>query len=307
MIGKLDALLGLVVIWGQEGLRRFPLCQQVRHVLGHVIGGGDEAGCGRRQNDVGLIGFKGAAMKSIAGGTIKIVGLIEGRVRHAQDVEELLFCIEFEWLAGCPFNGVTGEGGVMETSSSQAAGSFEFDPESCAMYMPEINTFQTMSFGTDYDVFLLPPQTDKPAAAVMGRGIFLPTFRDRPEVRALLAHLASTDFDPAPFAPPRLGSSPSHPEAHRRYEVALLAESIAAGTFRFDGSDLMPGAIGSAGQGAMRDFHPGYIFELGTPGSFYHGIAELHAGTHDDPAQILYLIEQDWLAYEEWAEAQPGG
>lgn len=191
------------------------------------------------------------------------------------------------------------EGEVMDT--------FELDPDSCAMYMWDLPPIRGMSFGTDYNVFLLPPLNLQPAPAVMGQGNFLLTFRDRPEVRALLEHLASADFvGTAPFAPPRLGTPSSNPDPQRRHEATLLDESIAAGTFRFDGSDLMPGAIGSAGPGAMREFSPGYMFELGTPGSFYHGIAELHTGTYEDPAKILSLIEQDWQAYEEWVAARLG-
>ena len=84
-----------------------------------------------------------------------------------------------------------------------------------------------------------------------------------------------------------------------------MRKAIAAGTFRFDGSDLMPGAIGSAGPKATREFHRDNTFELGTSGSFYHGITELHDRT-TDPAQIPSLIENDWLAFEEWAANQPG-
>jgi alpha-glucoside transport system substrate-binding protein len=83
---------------------------------------------------------------------------------------------------------------------------------------------------------------------VLGGGEFAVAFTDRPEVRAVRAYLASADFADARL---RLGNWLT---AHRGADAGLVRDPVdrlalgllrdPAAVFRFDGSDLMPAAVG---------------------------------------------------------------
>ena len=114
--------------------------------------------------------------------------------------------------------------------------------------------------GTDIsengDVFAFPfPEIDPNVGkAVVGGGEFVAAFADRPEVQALQYYLATSEWANLKAK----ASGPGWVSANKELDLAnltspidkLAAEQLQAEdvTFRFDASDLMPAAIGSAAE-----------------------------------------------------------
>ena len=101
--------------------------------------------------------------------------------------------------------------------------------------------------GVDYSFFYLPGIKEEFGKPVLGAGDIYAVFNDRPEVRAVI----STS---QPVNPSRLGlRRRRNPDSQRRFPGLVcgsvtrgVAETIRnATTFRFDGSDMMPGAVGA--------------------------------------------------------------
>jgi len=101
--------------------------------------------------------------------------------------------------------------------------------------------------GEDYDVFVFPPISPVFGTPMLGAGDLISAFKDTPEVRALANYLASaqaqeiwckalgklainTKVDPSIYPDPVTAKA-----------AQLLANASA---FRFDGSDMMPAAVG---------------------------------------------------------------
>ncbi|QDQ09299.1 ABC transporter substrate-binding protein [Streptomyces spectabilis] len=104
--------------------------------------------------------------------------------------------------------------------------------------------------GPDKDVFaFLLPGEDGASRPVLGGGVFTAAFSDRPEVRAFQEYLATADFANArmkkgPFVSANKGvdlANAANPVD--RLSVRLLQNPRTQ--FRFDGSDLMPAAVGA--------------------------------------------------------------
>ncbi|QEO08746.1 ABC transporter substrate-binding protein [Protaetiibacter larvae] len=113
---------------------------------------------------------------------------------------------------------------------------------------PDGGTSNTVgSDGTVY-AFLLPPENEGDPQAVTGGGEFPVAFRDAPEVEAVRAYLSSDTW-----ANIRVGLggviSANKGVDPDNASSELLKQSIEIlqgdTTFRFDGSDLMPGAVGA--------------------------------------------------------------
>jgi len=102
--------------------------------------------------------------------------------------------------------------------------------------------------GEDYDVFVFPPISPVFGTPMLGAGDLISAFKDTPEVRALANYLASaqaqeiwckalgklavnTKVDPSIYPDPVTAKA-----------AQLLANASA---FRFDGSDMMPAAVGA--------------------------------------------------------------
>jgi len=100
----------------------------------------------------------------------------------------------------------------------------------------------------DYDIFVFPPIDPKQGNPLLGAGDLISAFKDTPETRQFMEYLASaeaqeiwvgklgklgvnTEVDPAVYPDPITAKG-----------AKILGEAKA---FRFDGSDLMPAAIGS--------------------------------------------------------------
>ncbi|MFO7731362.1 MAG: ABC transporter substrate-binding protein [Spirochaetia bacterium] len=102
--------------------------------------------------------------------------------------------------------------------------------------------------GEDIDFFYLPPIDEEEGRPVLGAGDIMGAFTDRPEVRAVMRFLSTGDSIKewvqsggvvAPHKDAKLEWYPT--EANRKYAEILHN----ADTFRFDGSDMMPGQVGA--------------------------------------------------------------
>lgn len=102
--------------------------------------------------------------------------------------------------------------------------------------------------GEDVNFFYLPPIDEEQGKPVLGAGDIMAAFNDRPEVRAVMRYLATGQSIKqwveaggvvAPHKDAELDWYPT--EANRRYAEILHD----ADTFRFDGSDMMPGEVGT--------------------------------------------------------------
>jgi len=128
----------------------------------------------------------------------------------------------------------------------------------------------------DVNFFYLPPiDTAVAERPVLGAGDIMSMFNDRPEVRQVMEYLTTGESLKAWI---ELGGVVSpHKDAQldwytndadRGYQEILLSAS----TFRFDGSDLMPGVVGA--------------------GTFWEGMVDWVSG--DDLTEVLTKIENSW-------------
>jgi alpha-glucoside transport system substrate-binding protein len=130
--------------------------------------------------------------------------------------------------------------------------------------------------GVDYDFFYLPPIDEQYGKPFLVAGDIMAMFNDRPEVRALMEYFtvpqsASGWLDTG-------GALAAHQTATpEMYGVDLergIAELVSQATsFRFDGSDLMPGEVGA--------------------GSFWKGMTDWVSGAADLDT-VLSEIDQSW-------------
>ncbi|MFI6824269.1 ABC transporter substrate-binding protein [Micromonospora sp. NPDC050187] len=128
----------------------------------------------------------------------------------------------------------------------------------------------------DVFAFYFPAIDESKGKPVLGGGEFTVAFADRPEVQAVQTYLASGEYANARA---KLGNWVS---ANNKLDSANVANPIDKlsvqilqdkGTvFRFDGSDLMPGAVGA--------------------GTFWKGMIEWINGK--DTATVLSTIESSW-------------
>jgi alpha-glucoside transport system substrate-binding protein len=129
--------------------------------------------------------------------------------------------------------------------------------------------------GDDVGFFYLPPIDEEEGKPVLGAGDLMGAFNDRPEVRAVMRFLATGDSIKewvqsggvvAPHKDAKLSWYPT--EANRKYAEILHN----ADTFRFDGSDMMPGQVGA--------------------GSFWKQMVNWVNG--DDLDKVLQRIDESW-------------
>ncbi|MHA7240988.1 ABC transporter substrate-binding protein [Arthrobacter sp. TMS1-12-1] len=130
----------------------------------------------------------------------------------------------------------------------------------------------------DVWAFMTPPIDPAAGTAVTGGGEFVGAYADRPEVQALQAYLASAEFANTRVA---LGGNVSankglDPEVAQsdldRQSIELLQDPETV--FRFDGSDLMPGAVGA--------------------NSFWSGIVNWMNGSSTE--EVTQTVEDSWPA-----------
>lgn len=119
--------------------------------------------------------------------------------------------------------------------------------------------------GVDYDFFYLPPIDPAYGKPVLGAGDIYAMFNDRPEVRAVMQYFSTGEslkgwIEAGGAISPHNDSSLDwygDPVTRKVAEVLRNASS-----FRFDGSDLMPGAVGAGSfWKSMTDYVSGSIDE----------------------------------------------
>lgn len=108
------------------------------------------------------------------------------------------------------------------------------------------------AIGPDADVnaFYLPPMNDQFGKPVLGAGTYAVALNDKPETLAMMRYLASTEYIANRIAAKKGGFL----SANKNQDTSLygtdiertFAQILAEGSpFRFDASDLMPGAVGA--------------------------------------------------------------
>ncbi|MEM9907169.1 MAG: ABC transporter substrate-binding protein, partial [Cyanobacteria bacterium P01_D01_bin.44] len=153
------------------------------------------------------------------------------------------------------------------------------EPPDCYLHRQAnfISTFfpEGIVLGEDIDVFLLPGINEDFGVPVLVAGDVFAMFNDTPESRALMEYLAT----PTPheiwaeaggfLSPHQEVSLDVYPDPVSRKQAEFLTQ---AETIRFDGSDTMPGAVGT--------------------GTFWSGVVDYVAGSEVD--EVLADIEASW-------------
>jgi alpha-glucoside transport system substrate-binding protein len=175
-----------------------------------------------------------------------------------------------------------GPSGVASTDFRDApSGLFEFPPD-CYMHKQASfipNFFpEEVEVGTDVDFFYFPAYADADLGQpLLGSGGLVSLTRDAPVTRGFIEFLKTpiaheVMMAQGQFLTPHTGANP---EAYENETQAALGEILtSATTFRFDGSDLMPGEIGTS--------------------AFWTGMIDYITGT--DAETVAAEIERRWQA-----------
>jgi len=130
--------------------------------------------------------------------------------------------------------------------------------------------------GVDYDFFYLPPIDPAYGKPVLGAGDIYAMFNDRPEVHAVIQYFSTGDSIKGwveaggAIAPYNDASLDWYGDPVTRKVAEIL---LGATSFRFDGSDLMPGAVGA--------------------GSFWKSMTDYVSGSVDEDT-ALKQIDDSW-------------
>lgn len=178
-----------------------------------------------------------------------------------------------------------GAASIATTDFRDAAAPMFEEPADCyfhrqasfiALFFPE-----DTEIGVDADIFVFPPIEDDVPQAILGGGTAFGMFNDRPEVRAFVEHMltmeASVAFaaaNPTYLSPLKDFDASDYPDALQATQGGAVAAALAADTFRFDASDLMPPAVGL--------------------GSFWTGMVDYVVDGPDNLDTILATIEASW-------------
>lgn len=186
------------------------------------------------------------------------------------------------WIPSFVFGGTTG---MLSTNFGDSPAAMFTDPPGCLLHRQATfiqsfirGAYPNLEAGVDYDIFVFPPLVSDPykpwayPAPLLGAGDLISAFKDTPEVRELMQYLASAEAQAIWVG--KLGKlaintkvDPSvYPDPITAKAAGILA---GAEVFRFDGSDLMPAAVGS--------------------GAFWEGILDYVSGVSLE--QVLKNIE----------------
>ena len=173
-----------------------------------------------------------------------------------------------------------GRNAIVSTNFGDAPAPMFEDPPGC--WLHKQGNFITSFFpegteaGVDYDFFYLPPIDEQYGKPFLVAGDIMAMFNDRPEVRALMEYFtvpqSASGFLEAG------GALAAHDTATPEMYGVDLERGIAAlvneaTSFRFDGSDLMPGEVGG--------------------GSFWKGMTDWVSGAADLDT-VLAEIDESW-------------
>ncbi len=173
-----------------------------------------------------------------------------------------------------------GAKGALTTNFGDSPAALFMDPPQALMHRQATfiqsfikNQNPDLEAAEDYQVFTLPPGPGQDSAPLLGAGDLVSVFNDTPEAMALVEFLASAEAQE--IWAQKLGklavntnvSLDIYPDPITRKAAEILSE---AEVFRFDGSDMMPSAVGS--------------------GSFWTGIMDYVNG--QDLDDVLEMIEQ---------------
>ncbi|HEY0069446.1 MAG TPA: ABC transporter substrate-binding protein [Chloroflexia bacterium] len=155
------------------------------------------------------------------------------------------------------------------------------DPPKCWLHRQAsfITNFfpETAKVGEDIAYFYLPPIDPAQGKPVLGSGSISAMFNDRPEVREVMKFLATgesikAEVEAGVAVAPQKDADPSwYPTDTARGFAEILQNAT---TFRFDGSDLMPSAVGA--------------------GSFWTGIVNWVGAEGANTDQVLQDIDASW-------------
>ena len=188
----------------------------------------------------------------------------------------------FETMGNIFFNEdyvLGGTTGILTTNFGDAPLPLVDDPPSCFLHRQAsfiINFFpEDAEVGVDFDYFYLPPIDSAYGKPVLGSGSLLSMAIDNGAVREVMKFLATpasveVEVKDGLFIAPHNGVPLDwYPSDALRGFADILAN---AETFRFDGSDLMPGAVGA--------------------GSFWTGVTDYISG--EDLDSVLQAIDAAW-------------
>ena len=174
---------------------------------------------------------------------------------------------------------VGGSLGAISTSLGVSPSGLFGDDPTCYLHRQAnfiANFFpEDITLGEDVDVFLLPGIDPAYGTPVLVAGDVFGMFNNTPEAQALMEYIATSEPHEigaglGGFLSPHQQVSPEaypDPVSQKQAEFLTTAETI-----RFDGSDLMPGVVGT--------------------GTFWSGVIDYVAGTPVD--DVLSDIEQSW-------------
>ncbi len=168
----------------------------------------------------------------------------------------------------------------MSTNFGDAPAPMFEDPPKC--WMHKQGNFITGFFpesavaGVDYDFFYLPGIDEAYGKPFLVAGDIFAMFNDRPEVRALMEYLttpqsASGWLETGGALAAHLTATPDLYGVELEAGIAALVAQ--ATSFRFDGSDLMPGEVGA--------------------GSFWSGMTDWVSGAASLDT-VLVEIDESW-------------
>ncbi len=196
---------------------------------------------------------------------------------NSPEVKNALAYLAKIWLN--PDYVLGGTTGILTTNFGDAPLPLFDDPPSAwlhrqASFIPNFFPKGTV-IGVDVDYFYFPPIDPKYGKPVLGSGNLISLAKDTPEGRQVVEFMITTASVEAevkagntisPIKGTPLDWYPT--DAQRGYAEILNN----ADTFRFDGSDLMPGAVGA--------------------GSFWKGMVDLVSG--EDENKVLNEIDASW-------------
>jgi alpha-glucoside transport system substrate-binding protein len=186
---------------------------------------------------------------------------------------------QFGAIARNPDYVVGGPVGVISTPFTDAANPLFADPPGCYLHRQAnfIASFfpDNVDLDTDVDIFLLPKINPEFGTPVLAGGTVFAMLNDTPNARALMEYLLTVEPHEIwvglenYVSPHQQVPLEAYTSALTQKQAEILAD---AEVVRFDGSDLMPGAVGT--------------------GSFWTGIVDYVGGA--DLETVLEQIEASW-------------